>query len=94
MIGVDYVPGAAGDGPAARHRGARSRQVDDVPEAVRELTGGRGTDSVIDAVGMEAHGITERQDRQELDRPAARRRRAAALMKRRASTGCRALRRA
>ncbi|WP_068923039.1 zinc-dependent alcohol dehydrogenase [Planobispora rosea] len=27
-----------------------------VPEAVRELTGGRGTDSVIDAVGMEAHG--------------------------------------
>jgi threonine dehydrogenase-like Zn-dependent dehydrogenase len=32
------------------------RQVDDVPEAVRELTDGRGTDSVIDAVGMEAHG--------------------------------------
>ena len=31
-------------------------QVDDVAEAVRELTGGRGTDSVIDAVGMEAHG--------------------------------------
>ncbi|GAA2875163.1 zinc-dependent alcohol dehydrogenase [Streptosporangium fragile] len=28
----------------------------DVPEAIRELTGGRGTDSVIDAVGMEAHG--------------------------------------
>lgn len=31
-------------------------QVDDVPEQVRELTGGRGADSVIDAVGMEAHG--------------------------------------
>jgi threonine dehydrogenase-like Zn-dependent dehydrogenase len=30
--------------------------VDDVPAAVRELTGGRGPDSVIDAVGMEAHG--------------------------------------
>lgn len=30
--------------------------VDDVPGAVRELTGGRGADSVIDAVGMEAHG--------------------------------------
>jgi len=28
----------------------------DIPEAVRELTAGRGTDSVIDAVGMEAHG--------------------------------------
>ena len=31
-------------------------EVDDVAEAVRELTDGRGTDSVIDAVGMEAHG--------------------------------------
>jgi len=30
--------------------------VDDVPARVRELTGGRGTDSVLDAVGMEAHG--------------------------------------
>jgi threonine dehydrogenase-like Zn-dependent dehydrogenase len=28
----------------------------DLPEAVRELTGGRGPESVIDAVGMEAHG--------------------------------------
>ncbi|GAA3030368.1 alcohol dehydrogenase catalytic domain-containing protein [Streptomyces glomeratus] len=28
----------------------------DLVEAVRELTEGRGTDSVIDAVGMEAHG--------------------------------------
>lgn len=27
-----------------------------LPEKVRELTGGRGPDSVIDAVGMEAHG--------------------------------------
>jgi threonine dehydrogenase-like Zn-dependent dehydrogenase len=30
--------------------------VDDVAERVRELTDGRGADSVIDAVGMEAHG--------------------------------------
>jgi threonine dehydrogenase-like Zn-dependent dehydrogenase len=28
----------------------------DVPAVIREMTGGRGTDSVIDAVGMEAHG--------------------------------------
>lgn len=28
----------------------------EVPDRVRELTDGRGTDSVIDAVGMEAHG--------------------------------------
>ncbi|MDN3353601.1 zinc-dependent alcohol dehydrogenase [Actinomadura sp. DC4] len=33
-----------------------ARECDDVPGAVRELTGGRGTDAVIDAVGMEAHG--------------------------------------
>ena len=29
---------------------------DDVGEALRELTDGRGPDAVIDAVGMEAHG--------------------------------------
>ena len=29
---------------------------DDVAQSIRELTDGRGTDSVIDAVGMEAHG--------------------------------------
>jgi threonine dehydrogenase-like Zn-dependent dehydrogenase len=33
-----------------------TRECDDVPAAVRDLTDGRGTDSVIDAVGMEAHG--------------------------------------
>jgi threonine dehydrogenase-like Zn-dependent dehydrogenase len=31
-------------------------QVDDVPAAIHELTGGRGADGVIEAVGMEAHG--------------------------------------
>ncbi|GAA3544377.1 zinc-dependent alcohol dehydrogenase [Nonomuraea rosea] len=31
-------------------------EVMDVPAAIRDLTSGRGTDSVIDAVGMEAHG--------------------------------------
>ena len=31
-------------------------EVDSVPEALRELTGGRGPDACIDAVGMEAHG--------------------------------------
>jgi threonine dehydrogenase-like Zn-dependent dehydrogenase len=31
-------------------------EIDDVGERLRELTGGRGPDSVIDAVGMEAHG--------------------------------------
>jgi threonine dehydrogenase-like Zn-dependent dehydrogenase len=29
---------------------------DDIPAEIRERTDGRGTDSVVDAVGMEAHG--------------------------------------
>jgi len=32
------------------------KQVDDVVALLRELTGGRGADAVIDAVGCEAHG--------------------------------------
>lgn len=43
---------------AARH-GVETLDVsmiDDVSAALRELTDGRGPDSVIDAVGMEAHG--------------------------------------
>jgi threonine dehydrogenase-like Zn-dependent dehydrogenase len=31
-------------------------EVDDVGEALKEMTGGRGPDACIDAVGMEAHG--------------------------------------
>jgi threonine dehydrogenase-like Zn-dependent dehydrogenase len=57
VIGVDLV-----DERLAR---ARKRDVevldlrdhdDDLAEVIREMTNGRGTDSVIDAVGMEAHG--------------------------------------
>ncbi|WP_022911182.1 zinc-dependent alcohol dehydrogenase [Aestuariimicrobium kwangyangense] len=43
----------------AREWGAETidlRQVDSVGDAVRDLTDGRGADSVLDAVGMEAHG--------------------------------------
>ncbi|TDC67182.1 glutathione-dependent formaldehyde dehydrogenase [Actinomadura sp. GC306] len=56
VIGVDFVPERL---EMARRHGIEvidSDDADDVPEAVRELTDGRGTDSVIDAVGMEAHG--------------------------------------
>jgi threonine dehydrogenase-like Zn-dependent dehydrogenase len=31
-------------------------EIEDIPAAVRDMTGGRGADSVIEAVGMEAHG--------------------------------------
>ena len=56
VIGLDLVPERL-----ARSAGHGVRTIDvsatkDVPGAVREMTGGRGTDAVIDAVGMEAHG--------------------------------------
>ncbi|TDE25196.1 zinc-dependent alcohol dehydrogenase [Actinomadura sp. 6K520] len=56
VIGVDFVPERL---EMARRHGIEvidSDDTDDVPDAVRQLTEGRGTDSVIDAVGMEAHG--------------------------------------
>lgn len=56
VIGVDLVPERLA--MAERH-GVTTldlRQVDDLTAAVRDLTQGRGPDSVIDAVGMEAHG--------------------------------------
>ncbi|TQS27885.1 zinc-dependent alcohol dehydrogenase [Microbispora sp. KK1-11] len=58
VIGVDIVPERL---EMARRHGIEvidGNETDDVPEAIRSMTGGRGTDSVIDAVGMEAHGYT------------------------------------
>lgn len=56
VIAVDSVP----ERLARVHgRGAETidtTTTDDVPARVRELTDGRGSDAVIDAVGMEAHG--------------------------------------
>jgi threonine dehydrogenase-like Zn-dependent dehydrogenase len=56
VMGVDLVPERLA---RARSHGVRVLDLEDhedLPEAVRELTGGRGPDAVIDAVGMEAHG--------------------------------------
>ena len=56
VIGLDLVPERLAR--AAAH-GVQTLDVtgaDDVAGAVRALTGGRGPDGVIDAVGMEAHG--------------------------------------
>jgi threonine dehydrogenase-like Zn-dependent dehydrogenase len=56
VIGVDLVPERLA---RAQARGVSTLDlgaVDDVADAIRELTGGRGPDAVIDAVGMEAHG--------------------------------------
>ncbi|WP_182898335.1 zinc-dependent alcohol dehydrogenase [Microbispora sp. H10830] len=58
VIGVDIVPERL---EMARRHGIEvidGNETDEVPEAIRSMTGGRGTDSVIDAVGMEAHGYT------------------------------------
>jgi threonine dehydrogenase-like Zn-dependent dehydrogenase len=56
VIGVDLVPERL---EMARRHGIEVidlRDYDDVPAEIRERTDGRGTDSVIDAVGLEAHG--------------------------------------
>ncbi|MEU5216851.1 zinc-dependent alcohol dehydrogenase [Streptomyces sp. NPDC020807] len=57
VIGVDLVPERL---ERARRRGVHALDLtehgDGLTDAVRELTGGRGPDAVVDAVGMEAHG--------------------------------------
>ena len=57
VIAVDRVPERLARATA---RGVRTVDLDahggDLGDVVREMTDGRGTDSVIDAVGMEAHG--------------------------------------
>jgi threonine dehydrogenase-like Zn-dependent dehydrogenase len=56
VIGLDLVPERLARAQAHGVRTIDVSQTDDVAAAVRELTDGRGPDSVIDAVGMEAHG--------------------------------------
>lgn len=57
VIGIDLVPDrlarAAGHGVQVFDL---ARYGDHLVDAVRDVTGGRGPDAVIDAVGMEAHG--------------------------------------
>ena len=56
VIGIDLVPERI---MRTRENGIEVLDFsdqDDIGEALRELTDGRGPDSIIDAVGMEAHG--------------------------------------
>ena len=57
VIAVDRVPERLA---RAAGRGVQTVDLndhqDDLGDVIREMTDGRGTDSVIDAVGMEAHG--------------------------------------
>jgi threonine dehydrogenase-like Zn-dependent dehydrogenase len=79
VIGIDRFPERLG---MARHKvGAETLNYEevDVREALNDMTGGRGPDACIDAVGMEAHapGVTGAYDRAkqammlETDRPIA-----------------------
>lgn len=67
VIAVDRVPERIARASA---RGIRTVNFDaldtTVGDAIRDMTGGRGTDSVIDAVGMEAHGSPVAQAAQRL----------------------------
>ena len=57
VIGVDLVPERLARAAANGVEVLNLREHDDdLAETIREMTGGRGPDSVIDAVGMEAHG--------------------------------------
>lgn len=53
VIGVDPVPERRA---LAERHGIRSVDTAAAVDAVRDATAGRGADSVVDAVGMEAHG--------------------------------------
>jgi threonine dehydrogenase-like Zn-dependent dehydrogenase len=56
VIGLDLVPDRLARARAHGVETVDVTAVDSIPEAVRELTDGRGPHAVIDAVGMEAHG--------------------------------------
>ena len=56
VFGVDLVPARLERSKARGVEVLDLREHEDIAETVRELTAGRGPDSVIDAVGMEAHG--------------------------------------
>lgn len=80
VIAIDRVPERL---QMAAERGhavpLNYEKVDSVVDALIEMTGGRGPDSCIDAVGMEAHGSgldgfydwTKQQMRMQTDRPTA-----------------------
>jgi threonine dehydrogenase-like Zn-dependent dehydrogenase len=56
VFGVDLVPERLAMAERNGITTLDARGHDDVPAAIRDLTHGRGTDAVIDAVGTEGHG--------------------------------------
>lgn len=76
VIAIDRVPERLEMARAGKADVLNFEEVE-VGEALKEMTGGRGPDSVMDAVGMEAHGMglegfydkVMQATRQETDRP-------------------------
>jgi threonine dehydrogenase-like Zn-dependent dehydrogenase len=56
VIGVDIVPERLELAAKYGVETLNLEEHDDISDSIREMTEGRGTDSAIDAVGMEAHG--------------------------------------
>ena len=56
VIGVDIVPERLARVRSLGFEVLDLNEHEDIGETIREMTDGRGPDSVIDAVGMEAHG--------------------------------------
>ena len=57
VIAIDRVPERLEMARSQSQAIALNYETVDVPEELREITGGRGPDACIDAVGMEAHGF-------------------------------------
>lgn len=56
VIAIDRVPERIALAQRAKAETINYDEVDDVIEAIKQMTGGRGPDACIDAVGMEADG--------------------------------------
>ena len=56
VIAIDRFPERLDLARRGRAEVINYEEVDDVPEMLKEMTGGIGPDACIDAVGMEAHG--------------------------------------
>jgi threonine dehydrogenase-like Zn-dependent dehydrogenase len=56
VYAIDLVPERLALAQQAGAHGLDLNDIDDIPGALLSLTDGRGPDSVVDAVGMEAHG--------------------------------------
>jgi threonine dehydrogenase-like Zn-dependent dehydrogenase len=56
VIAIDCVPERIEMARAGGAEIIRENEVDDIVEALKQMTGGRGPDACIDCVGLEAHG--------------------------------------